>query len=468
MPPRISAAMIVKDEGFQLADCLKALDGLADELCIVDTGSVDDTLEVAHEFHAKVAVYLWSDDFAAARNESLRLCTGDWILMIDADERFSEADRERVRALTAKRSRCAYRFTVRNYTDTTTVAEFHPSAPDDPDARDFAGWYPCLRVRLWPADTHARFEGNVHELIGPALRRKGVEIVDVDIPIHHYPLMKPPGRIQQKREMYLRMGHDKVASNPKDANGYAELGNQYAELGEYEKAAAAYKECLRLAPNTPTVLRDLGGMLVRLNRYDEAKKALKLSIQLAPDAYDAWRNLGVAYAEEKKWDKAIECFRKGIDAEPRWKEGPRYLSVALQGANHWDEAAVESRKALESLPRSHECLSLFIHQMLRLEKRAEARGVLIELLKKTDVPELHNAVGELFYFDGMHDESIAHFQAAADLGLSAAWNNLGVVHFKEKRYQDARNAFLKCLEVDPGHPGAERNAAKCKKLLQKG
>ena len=56
---------------------------------MVDTGSVDRTTAIAHEFGAHVAEYPWTGDFSAARNTALGLATGDWILYIDADERFA-------------------------------------------------------------------------------------------------------------------------------------------------------------------------------------------------------------------------------------------------------------------------------------------------------------------------------------------------------------------------------------------
>ena len=75
MGSSISLAMIVKDEGQVLDECLQSVRDLVDEIIIVDTGSRDETLEIAREHGARIVGYLWCDDFGAARNESLRLCT---------------------------------------------------------------------------------------------------------------------------------------------------------------------------------------------------------------------------------------------------------------------------------------------------------------------------------------------------------------------------------------------------------
>ncbi len=85
--------MIVKDEEEYLPSCLASLSGLVDEVVIYDTGSVDDTLEVARREADRAGIPLtlvegyWDDDFARARNASLEHCAGTWILWIDADER---------------------------------------------------------------------------------------------------------------------------------------------------------------------------------------------------------------------------------------------------------------------------------------------------------------------------------------------------------------------------------------------
>lgn len=77
--------MIVKDEAEHLPRCLESCAGLFDEIVVVDTGSTDDTKEIAQSFGAKVFDFEWCDDFAAARNESLRHATGEWMMWLDAD-----------------------------------------------------------------------------------------------------------------------------------------------------------------------------------------------------------------------------------------------------------------------------------------------------------------------------------------------------------------------------------------------
>jgi glycosyltransferase involved in cell wall biosynthesis len=78
--------MIVRDEEATLARCLESAKPYVDEICVVDTGSVDRTVEIARSFGAKVRSVPWNDSFAEARNHSLDMATGNWVLVLDGDE----------------------------------------------------------------------------------------------------------------------------------------------------------------------------------------------------------------------------------------------------------------------------------------------------------------------------------------------------------------------------------------------
>lgn len=84
--PILSLCLIVKNEKQNLSRCLSSAKPYVDEIIVVDTGSEDDTIEIATKFGAKVSYFAWCDDFAAARNYAISQASGDWIFMLDADE----------------------------------------------------------------------------------------------------------------------------------------------------------------------------------------------------------------------------------------------------------------------------------------------------------------------------------------------------------------------------------------------
>lgn len=97
----ISLCMIVKNEEAVLERCLDSLHGLMDEIIIVDTGSTDNTKEIARKYTDKVFDFSWCDDFAAARNFSFSKATKDYIYSPDADEVIDETNRRRFAMLKA-------------------------------------------------------------------------------------------------------------------------------------------------------------------------------------------------------------------------------------------------------------------------------------------------------------------------------------------------------------------------------
>src|SRR5690606_7395009 len=88
--------LIVKNEEKYLEKCLKSVIDIAGEIIVVDTGSTDRTKEIAANFTDKVFDFPWRDDFAAARNESIKYATKKWILCLDADEYLPAATQKQI------------------------------------------------------------------------------------------------------------------------------------------------------------------------------------------------------------------------------------------------------------------------------------------------------------------------------------------------------------------------------------
>ncbi len=91
----ISLCMIVKNEESCLGKCLDSLKGIVDEMIVVDTGSTDNTVQIAKERGASVYNFKWTGDFSEARNYSFSLAKCDYIYTADADEELDEENRQR-------------------------------------------------------------------------------------------------------------------------------------------------------------------------------------------------------------------------------------------------------------------------------------------------------------------------------------------------------------------------------------
>ena len=99
---KISQCMIVKNEEQNIRQALSWGKGVVYEQIVVDTGSTDNTVQIAEEMGAKVFHFEWCDDFSAAKNYAIEQASGDWIAFLDADEYFSERDAHRIPGMLKK------------------------------------------------------------------------------------------------------------------------------------------------------------------------------------------------------------------------------------------------------------------------------------------------------------------------------------------------------------------------------
>jgi len=144
----LSLCMIVRNEERFLGDALTSVQGVVDEICIVDTGSTDGTVAIAESFGAKIGHLAWRDDFAFARNAALALATGAWIFVLDADERLAAGSRDLLRALRNVRPAGSGRWIrCRNYNDAEREIVASTNAI----------------VRIFPNDPAIRYRGTLHE-----------------------------------------------------------------------------------------------------------------------------------------------------------------------------------------------------------------------------------------------------------------------------------------------------------------
>ena len=232
----LSAAIIVKDEADLLDACLNSLRGLVDEIVVVDTGSTDGTVAVAKQHRAVVAHEPWQGDFSAARNRSLDLATGDWILYVDADEQV-EGDFEHARAFLDTADAYAG-FQVR----------FVPRV----------GWTPFREYRLWRNRADIRFVGHIHESVVPAIQaaadRDALAIAPFDwITIHHFGY---EGDRPDKRARDEPLLLAEIARNPDRPFVYDHLARVYEAAGDGERAVDTWKRGISIARARDTVHAD--------------------------------------------------------------------------------------------------------------------------------------------------------------------------------------------------------------------
>lgn len=247
----ISASMIVKNEQACIEASLKSIQGL-DEIVILDTGSTDRTPEICRRYTDKVYVgeYAWRDDFAEARNESLKRCTGDWIFSIDADEVLETGVESLKGAIRHARGENAY--LVKVVSGQVTF------------------WYPRIFKR------GIQWRGAVHECPAQTGNTKTGVIILCGSSENH---AKDPDRA-------LRILKREVTEKPDCVREKYYLAREYYYRREWEKAKGWFEYYLTQAswgPEWADAWCLLAKCLYQLQEHDKARDACLQAIKLNAD-----------------------------------------------------------------------------------------------------------------------------------------------------------------------------------------
>ena len=232
MTPLISLCMIVKDEESVLERCLKSVQGYVDEIIIVDTGSTDSTRDIARRFTDQVYKFEWTNDFSAARNESLKHANGKWILVLDADEYFEETEIQKLRALLASmdpRPDLVYNITIVNLMG----QKYNLSINEGMVSRVFGNHLDIRYVRP------------IHEQ--PRSSRPGVKMRSVNLPVRvfHSGYVEDTISAKNKHQRNLQLFQNMEKSSRLSAYDQFQLGSQYTLMGEFDKALEHLYKALR-------------------------------------------------------------------------------------------------------------------------------------------------------------------------------------------------------------------------------
>jgi glycosyltransferase involved in cell wall biosynthesis/SAM-dependent methyltransferase len=246
---RVSLCMIVKNEEHNLPACIEPVAEMVHEIVIVDTGSSDCTREVAARYGAKVHTFPWVDSFAAARTESLRHATSDWIFWLDADDRIDAENRPRLQQLLANLGDENFAYVMK--------CLCLPKKGQSSVAFD--------HIRLFRNHPGLQWRYRIHEQILPALQQFGAEVRPTDVRIIHTGYQDPALELR-KHERNLRLLLLEDAENPGDSFTLFNLGWAYHESNRLAEAESYYRRSLQHARSNPLFLRKLYAMLARVLR----------------------------------------------------------------------------------------------------------------------------------------------------------------------------------------------------------
>jgi tetratricopeptide (TPR) repeat protein len=349
----LSLCMIVRNEERFLRDALTSVQGVVDEICIVDTGSTDATVAIAESFGAKINFATWRDDFAWARNQALAMATGAWIFVLDADERLAPGSREPLRDLRRVKPDGRGRWIrCRNYND---------------PAREIVASTNAI-VRIFPNDPAIRYQGTLHEFVARVDEDRSLEAERTPIEIVHHgythEVMTSRGKAGRNLRV-SRAAHEAAPDDPVLVYNYAmsallagendvareqlervieltagtprgfrpmalaKLAGVYIDDGRPADALRVADDCLAVVPTFPDGHFARGRALAGLARFAEARAALEDAIRfgsatafehfVVDDEIGIWKahnEIGGTFVSERRFAEAQQWLERGLKARP--------------------------------------------------------------------------------------------------------------------------------------------------------
>lgn len=242
----ISLCMIMRDSAKTLRRCLDNLIDLVDEIIIVDTGSKDNSVEIAKSYGAQVYFDAWQDDFARPRNIGLKKATKEWILIMDPDEVLLPKDHQAIRWLTRTKPYDAFLITTQNYNECKAEISFKQSGIDVDPLGKYSGFIPSTKTRFFKNGLGIHFIGCWHELVDWYLIQNKLLTGKSNVVVHHWAHEMEQATWQEKMLFSLKMGEKKIKEWPENGQCWWELAVAESIIGYRDRAAHSLAQAFRL------------------------------------------------------------------------------------------------------------------------------------------------------------------------------------------------------------------------------
>ncbi|MEI6444194.1 MAG: glycosyltransferase [Nostocales cyanobacterium ELA583] len=382
---KISLCMIVKNEETSLPKCLGSVKNFVDEIIVLDTGSTDKTPQIAAQFGAKVHYFTWNNNFSAARNEALKYVTGDWILVLDADETLTPEIIPSIKAVINKEEYLVINLVrqevgstqspyslvsrlFRNHPDIYFDRPYHALIDDsvtailtkEPDWE--IGYLPGVAILHTgyqkavineqnkyvkaAAAMEEFFANHPHDAyvcsklgalymqmgkidVGMELLNRGLNQI-IGNQVNQY--QKPLSKLKYSQSQKVEVSFDEDINYDILYELHYHLGIAHTHLQDLPTAISHYQTAVKL-PIYPLLklggYNNLGNLLKNVGDLKGAKIAYETAMKIDPNFVTGYYNLGMVCKAMGLFAEAINSYNNAINLNPDYAEAYQNLGVVL-------------------------------------------------------------------------------------------------------------------------------------------
>jgi len=328
---KLSVCMIAKNEAENITDALNSIKNIANEIIVVDTGSTDDTKKVVGKFkNVKIYDFLWVDDFAAARNYSLRKATGEWLLWMDCDD------------------------VVENPEE---ILKMMKEPYDSFGCNLLYGSEVFQHSRLFRNGMGIHFRGRVHEY--PVLIGRNKKFSDLNVR-HKTHKVCAENRGDRNLRILLKENED----NPNDSRTLFYLATSLKDVGRFDEAVGMflrYQHYSTFAEEKFMSQKYIGQTYMQLKMYTLAIEAFEKCAWFDAGWKEPIYYIGECYFYLGRYEDCVKKMYECINLEEKkkvlWKETTiyshapyRYLFACFDIQGNYLQAWKHAKKAFELCP----------------------------------------------------------------------------------------------------------------------
>ncbi len=229
------------------------------------------------------------------------------------------------------------------------------------------------------------------------------------------------------------------------------VGQQELQAGRLPAAEAAFREVLRLDPNSAAAYANLGVVCMRMERYDAAVESLEKAAQLAPKIAGIRLNLGLAFLRQNQFEKAIPHFRQASDLDPQQTQARYLLGLSQYMTDDYEGAVTALEPLYPQFSSQMDYLYVLGSCYGKAGRERDAARVYNQMFRvEGDSPRVHWLIGNAYLNQQLNQEALKELEKAlANPDLPYLHYSLALAHYRLRQAKEAEEALEEAIRRNP-------------------